>query len=780
MKRALYILLLLLLLSATGCKEQPIAVVSVNVNPTTIALEVGDTKRLFVTIFPLDATDTVVTWKSADMGVAVVEDGVVTAVGPGSTSVTATAGGVHGTSIVTVKERFVAVEDVRLSRTDITMRVGDTVMVYATVLPENATNPEVVWSSGNKRVATIDDDGKLAAVGAGSCIFTAKAGGKTAVGNVTVEKAHIDVNGVSLTSSKTKIYLNRSSAQLMALIDPYNATEQGLLWSSSDTKVVEVDSEGWLTPIAVGTAIVTVTTKEGGYSANCEVTVENTPIDSVRFSNGSPDPIEVTPGDTYTLDAVVYPLDASDKSLKWRSYNERLATVSDNGKVTFNDGNGTVLIYVETLTTGRFCSQTFSVSVPLKSIEMQSEANLLAGKTLALKPTFIPSNASDKSLVWTSSNAGVASVSESGVVTAIEAGRATITASAKNNPSVKATCTVTVSGSSCSVKINGGEAVSYYTGGLSNLIFGTSVSRLEWVEGTLNRDDLSAISNMIFSLTYIDMSKSRIEVEDGVATLPAIFKSFSKLAYAALPSNTTSIESMAFSGCSALSDISFPSSLKEIGTRAFEKCAFAMVELPTSLEILGSGAFSMNATLESISIGANLSSFGAGAFSACNKLASIVVDGSNRYLKSDGIALTSKDGMTLYAYAGATVGEGDFTAPRVLKYAPNALESIPVKGKLTIPEGVTTLGSYALANTYAVAIELPSTISSVGENVMSQNYKLKSVTIYAETPPEAESDKLFVACSYLSAIYVPESSVAAYKAADHWKAYSTKIKPIQN
>ena len=166
-----------------------IVVTSVTLDKTELALTVGDAAvQLKATVAPDNATDKTVTWSIDKTSVATVDaTGKVTAVAEGTATITAKAGDKTATCKVTVKAAVVAVTSVKLDKTELALTVGDAaVQLKATVLPEDATDKTVTWSSDKTSVATVDATGKVTAVAEGEATITAKAGDKTATCKVTV------------------------------------------------------------------------------------------------------------------------------------------------------------------------------------------------------------------------------------------------------------------------------------------------------------------------------------------------------------------------------------------------------------------------------------------------------------------------------------------------------------------------------------------------------------------------------------------------------------------
>ena len=167
----------------------------------------------------------------------------------------------------------VAVSSVSLSKTSVTLTEGDKETLTATVLPDNATDKTVEWSTSNSSVATVSS-GTVTAIKAGTATITVKTkdGGKTATCAVTVNAKVIPVTSVSL--NKTELTMTEGDSEtLTATVQPDNATDKTLSWTSSDATVASVDDNGRVTAIKAGTATVTVKTKDGEKTATCKITV---------------------------------------------------------------------------------------------------------------------------------------------------------------------------------------------------------------------------------------------------------------------------------------------------------------------------------------------------------------------------------------------------------------------------------------------------------------------------------------------------------------------------
>ena len=166
MKR-LYILLLAVLPILFACtrKEQEVRVESVTLNQTSVELQIGKTLQLDATVSPSTATNPDVSWSSSNASVASVsKSGLVTAVKEGSAKIIAAADGKKAECTVTVRKDAITVSEVKLNKTELTLKAGEDETLTATVLPDNATDKKVTWESSDKSIATVSSSGKVKAV----------------------------------------------------------------------------------------------------------------------------------------------------------------------------------------------------------------------------------------------------------------------------------------------------------------------------------------------------------------------------------------------------------------------------------------------------------------------------------------------------------------------------------------------------------------------------------------------------------------------------------------
>ncbi len=157
-----------------------VAVTGVSISNSSLSLKTGQTETLTAAVSPGNATDKTVTWSSSDTKVATVSGGKVTAIAAGTATITAKAGSKTATCTVTVSDATVAVTGISLDSSNLSLTTGGSATLTAAVGPGDATDKTVTWSSSASNVVTVSDTGEVKAVGYGTAVVTAKAGGYTA------------------------------------------------------------------------------------------------------------------------------------------------------------------------------------------------------------------------------------------------------------------------------------------------------------------------------------------------------------------------------------------------------------------------------------------------------------------------------------------------------------------------------------------------------------------------------------------------------------------------
>ncbi len=331
-----------------------------------------------------------------------------------------------------------SVTGVNLSRATAEMRVGQSVQLVATVLPPDAFNKSVVWSSFSTAVATVDSWGMVTAVGSGQSIITVSTveGGHRATCVVNVDVA---VDSVTLEPSSLTLMVG-GEATLTATVLPVNATNKAITWQSTNPQVAVVDNTGRVSAISEGTTSIKVTTADGGLFAVCSVDVGRVSVTGITVR---PLHLPMKKGEKALLVPTITPADASNKSVLWFSSNTDVATVNASGLVTAVD-SGSASISVITVDGNFTASSSVTVIVPVTFVRLDKTAlNLNRGQSATLHATVLPENATNQDVTWESDNPVVATVNSQGRVEAIAEGEAEISVVTSEGGQT-ATCVVTV------------------------------------------------------------------------------------------------------------------------------------------------------------------------------------------------------------------------------------------------------------------------------------------------------------------------------------------------
>lgn len=425
--------------------------------PSAVSIEEGQKFMLAAVIEP-EGADPRVEWVSSDPEIAsVTETGLVTAKQAGKVVITAKSmsGTNQASCILQIIPQKVPVENVTISTDKEEMTAGDTLKLSHTLHPANADNQKVTWSSSDGNIAEVDSEGNVTAKTAGTAVITVTTedGGYTASCEVTVKRREIRVSGVSLDQTSHEI-TEGESFRLSAQIAPENADNQKVTWNSSDANVAAVDSEGNVTAKAAGTAAITVTTEDGGYTASCEVAVRK-PVISVTGVTLDKSKVTMKIGDSVRLNADVEPANATNRNIIWSHDHGTGVMVDIYGNVTAV-GTGENIITVTT-EDGRYtASCVVTVIIPVTGIQMNVSAmEMLAGDAgIPLSAAIYPGDATNRKINWTSSDPEVVRVEmDEAAMTggnygevllyAVGTGSAVITAEAVDG-GYKASCRITV------------------------------------------------------------------------------------------------------------------------------------------------------------------------------------------------------------------------------------------------------------------------------------------------------------------------------------------------
>lgn len=411
----------------------PLKSISFNGVADEATINLGATETLTVVYNPEDTTDDkTVTWNSTNTNAVTVDNGVVTAVGEGSSTVTATVGEKVATINYTVR---IPLQSITING-DETLSKNEEKTLTVTYNPTNTTdNKTVDWESSNPEIVSIDSTGKITGKKGGTAKITAT------VGNVKAEKevkVVVPIESVSLSGDDS--ILKGETKRLTATINPEDTTDdKTITWSSDNENVLFVDQNGQIRGIKEGTANVKAVV--AGKETTKQITVNEIHINSIAIDGDQE--FEMIKNQTKNLSVTINPENTTDdKGVIWKTNNEKVARVDNDGKVTaLKEGEATITATVGTNET--------SVKINVKEIHINSvvinelDDEFTRGDEFKFSATYTPENTTDenKTVEWSSSNTDVGTIDQEGNFVALKEGTTKITAKIGN---IKAEREVTV------------------------------------------------------------------------------------------------------------------------------------------------------------------------------------------------------------------------------------------------------------------------------------------------------------------------------------------------
>ena len=300
--------------------------------------------------------------------------------------------------------------------------------------PSGFPSPQVGFESSNYNVATVSSAGYVYAVGQGTAVITAtNNAGPNATCTVVVNA--VEPTGIDVKPDNPSPVAINGTQQLSYTLYPSGA-KSGVTWSSNPSSVAKVSQSGLVTGVSEGTARITATT-DNGLSDYVDVQVYKPVPSRIQLRKTS---LELLVGTSETLAYDVTPADAI-YTVTWASDAEGIAEVSSSGRVTAKASGKAVI----TVTTDNGKSSSCTVTVPPQPTGIAvspQQVELIIGRSKQLSYTLYPQGAKARTVTWASDTYNVCSVSQSGLVTAVRPGTATVTATTDNGQSASTTVTV--------------------------------------------------------------------------------------------------------------------------------------------------------------------------------------------------------------------------------------------------------------------------------------------------------------------------------------------------
>lgn len=439
------------ILTASCLVEVSPTVEKIILDETELTIKVGSTAKLTASFEPKEITTADLKWlvmdeTIADVSITSKKTALITAKRTGTTILTV----LNSDNYVTAYCKITVISPIKTIKLDqdkLTMRKSqEYVKLHATYTPSDATANKLLWSSSNTSVATVDDQGFVTLVGPGTTFIT-----------VIPEWNEYNVMAqcyLTVIASPTAFSLDKTSLSMEVgdkeTIKPVLTAADSkttVTWTSMDSSIASVSSEGVVTAVAPGQTYIVANTPEG-YIANCRVTV-------TKKANGislKPTTLDIAVGEKYTVEAKPNPANSTEKEFIWTVKEPSIATVTNKGEVT-GVSAGSTLIIVKTKS-GDVAYLYVNVHDKATGMTLNySDKEIAKGKTFTLKPIFTPTNVTNKKVTWTSLNTNVATVTSKGKVKGIRGGSAIITAVSEDG-GFMATCLVTVVQPVSKIKLN--------------------------------------------------------------------------------------------------------------------------------------------------------------------------------------------------------------------------------------------------------------------------------------------------------------------------------------
>ncbi len=364
--------------------------------------------KLTATVTPSNADYSGVMWTTSDLGVAYCSGSQIYVQGEGTCVLTATTidGRHSATCQLTVTGE--AVTGVTLSPSSYTLSLGHSLSLNAVVSPSDASNDTVSYTSSDESVATVTSKGVVTAVGVGSATITVTTadGGYTATSVITVPS--VAVTAISLNKSTASLSTG-GNTQLTATISPEDATNTDIAWTSSDATVAKVSSNGLVTGVAAGTATITATTSDGGYTATCSVTVSSDIAVTGISLDITSDSLDID--ETLQLTATISPEDATNTNVTWTSSSAVAATVSDGLVTALANGTTTITAVSEDGNYTASCAIVVGTGIADSTItEGESSISEVASDAEAIRVYPNPATGNTVTLVTNSTEGGLVSI----------------------------------------------------------------------------------------------------------------------------------------------------------------------------------------------------------------------------------------------------------------------------------------------------------------------------------------------------------------------------------
>jgi len=406
----------------------PVLPRNIVLNVYELSLRINEVFTLEYDVYPIYTTDKSITWYNANPDIVNIDQNrVITAIhaGSGYISLTCNADTNVNTGIyVTVLPPdpvAIPITNMYLNQEMQSLRIDQTHTLMHTILPVDATNKILAWSSDNTNVATVDSNGVVRGVSIGTCIITARTSdgsylNDTCIITVTTAVISFSLNLSSYTFGVYPANLGIDTMNVYYSITPSDATNKNIIWSSSDESIATVapceTNYSRVTARNYGQCIITGTTEDGGLTDSIVVTIVD-PTIHVTNVWINPEYVDTVSNQSYiTLSLGILPFNAADRSVTWSTSNSNVAVPDPNVSGRINIiGPGECTITVRTndggLTDSSIITVTPAIYVTGITLTPDRIDTNIGQSSVMLTATVSPSNATNKSITWSTSNSNV-------------------------------------------------------------------------------------------------------------------------------------------------------------------------------------------------------------------------------------------------------------------------------------------------------------------------------------------------------------------------------------
>ena len=636
------------------------------------------------------------------------------------------------------------VEVTPLMVSDFSLQTASVVKTIPTQLeanftPAEADNKKLKWTSLTPDIATVTEDGMMTGLKMGTAKVKAETTDGSNLSNIfEVQVMALLVSTISLPAESSIV--KTESMKLEYSILPLALANQKLKWSSNATYIASVDeSTGVITAHKVGDAIITATATDGsGISASTKIHVTPLKVSNIELSKEVMDVLWST---TETLTATVSPELADNKTLKWTSDNEDIATVTQEGVVKgLKVGNANITVMA---TDGSGVSATCKVTVKPVVIDLSTKTiNLRKGESYAEQiVTVLPENYEHKEVVWTSADDSIASINSDGVITAVKPGITTIKYKLGFDSNITAECKVIVYDDNV-----------VYVGGIYYII---------------DKQKSEATVTSIYGGKNTSLDAEQVaQCYSGTINIP------DNVIYEGYKYSVTKVGSYAFNCQNDLQSIYIPRTVKEVEPYAAikaEKLNRVNVADESQLENIGEQAFKMCIGLKRFVFDGSslkLNTIGNAAFNGCTALEKVLWNGKSELKTIKDYAFFKCTSLNNFDMPNSTLSIGnsafrynegltDIHLSTSLNYIDEYAFGECGFSHITLPESLANIQAGAFINNeHLQDITLPERLQGLGSAAFENNSALESVTFHTALETMTIGNNAFNLCPVLSKVFI--------------------------